>query len=490
MITNLHRHLHREDGVAMIVALMVAFVVLMLSGIVVAQSIHSLDSSGYDRQRLLSVNAAEAGTNTWYQHLQTTPIVSLAADCTIPPQDIDTGPSVATFEASATFYAADGATVMDCSTFSDTTYPSYALISSTGTVADQTPRTIETLMRLTPNYGGFGAAILANGPTSFGNNFDIYGSSGNDGDVYVLNGDLTISAGIPSIQGNVYVPYGDAQLDANLTIWGNLWARDDVVIENPSVVKGSVLSELGSISGSPGGLIEGAAAALGDIDQSGGLTINGSVSAFTEVPVTPTQIFPEIGYVPLNWTGAGYTLCGPSCYAASAGANNCIKARTWITSWAALADPPPVVVNITGGSACTFRTPTPTTTYLIKDDLAIISDWGFDLGNRTNWYGSGQPVKQLHFISTAPAVSCPTSGLATNKDISVGNNQNFDAYVNVLFYTPCTATLRNSNAFSGQVMATNVSIENNFKMNYKPVLVPGVTGITGFKQDIAYIHEA
>ena len=91
MMTNLHRHLKREDGVAMIVALMVSFVVLMLSTIVVAQSLHSLDASGYDRQRLLSVNAAEAGTNAWYHHLQTTPILTLAADCTMPPQDIDTG---------------------------------------------------------------------------------------------------------------------------------------------------------------------------------------------------------------------------------------------------------------------------------------------------------------------------------------------------------------------------------------------------------------
>ena len=75
MLTSLHRHLRREDGVAMIVSLMVAFVVLMMSTIVVAQSIHSLDSSSYDRRRLLSVNAAESGTNHWYQYLQTTPIV-------------------------------------------------------------------------------------------------------------------------------------------------------------------------------------------------------------------------------------------------------------------------------------------------------------------------------------------------------------------------------------------------------------------------------
>ena len=63
-----------EQGVAMIIAVSVSFVVLMLATVVVAQSIHSLDSSGYDRERLLSVNAAEAGTNQWYAYLQTTSV--------------------------------------------------------------------------------------------------------------------------------------------------------------------------------------------------------------------------------------------------------------------------------------------------------------------------------------------------------------------------------------------------------------------------------
>ena len=60
----------------------------------------------------------------------------------------------------------------------------------------------------------------------------------------------------------------------------------------------------------------------------------------------------------------------------------------------------------------------------------------------------------------------------------------------MFFYTPCTATMCEHNTFAGQVMAANVSVSNNFKLSYRPVLVPGITGITGFKQDIAYIHEA
>ena len=71
----------------------------------------------------------------------------------------------------------------------------------------------------------------------------------------------------------------------------------------------------------------------------------------------------------------------------------------------------------------------------------------------------------------------------------MGNNTNFNSFTNVSFYTPCKATMNNQNAFSGQVLSRSVSIGNQFKMNYKPVLVPGITGVTGFKQDISYIHE-
>src|SRR5688500_4632895 len=106
-----------EHGVAMIMAIAVAFIVLLLSTVVVAQSIHSLESSGYDRERLLSVNAAEAGTNHWYAFLETTPPVDMAADAgcdggtgalTISDM-VQSGPSAAAFTSVGTFYAADGA---------------------------------------------------------------------------------------------------------------------------------------------------------------------------------------------------------------------------------------------------------------------------------------------------------------------------------------------------------------------------------------------
>src|SRR5947207_606033 len=140
--------LREERGMAMIVALLVSFVVLLLSTVVVAQSIHATQGSGYDRERLQSVNAAEAGTNYFYSYLQTTAPASVS--CNAVTQTINSAPSTSTFTATPSFYDATGA-AMSCP-FSNTNYPSSAVINSVGQAAGQAPRTFQTYMRLTPNY--------------------------------------------------------------------------------------------------------------------------------------------------------------------------------------------------------------------------------------------------------------------------------------------------------------------------------------------------
>ena len=106
---------------------------------------------------------------------------------------MQSGPSPAAFESVGTFYAADGATTMNCSTFNDTNFPSFVKVRSTGTINGSPNRTIETYVRLTPNYGGFGAAILAVNGTTITNSFTVTGNSGNDGDIYILNGNFRVT---------------------------------------------------------------------------------------------------------------------------------------------------------------------------------------------------------------------------------------------------------------------------------------------------------
>jgi hypothetical protein len=117
-------------------------------------------------------------------------------------------------------------------------------------------------------------------------------------------------------------------------------------------------------------------------------------------------------------------------------------------------------------------------------NLAIVTQGSIKMNNRNDWYGSSG--KSLYLIvnyrSIFPA-SCSSS-----YDITTSNNSNFhDA--SVLFYSPCTVTLNNSNNFTGQALGNTVNITNNFTMSYKPVLVPGVPTLMGFDQGIVYVRE-
>ena len=471
-----------EQGVAMIIAVSVAFVVLMLATVVVAQSIHSLDSSGYDRERLLSVNAAEAGTNEWYAYLQTTPSLAMSVDAGCSSSTglltlsdtVQSGPSAAAYDAIGTFYGSDGVTQISCATFTDSTFPSYVKVRSTGTINGSPNRTLETFVRLTPNYGGFGAAILAVNGTTITNNFTISGNSGNDGDIYILNGDFRVTNGM-TLYGNIYVPNGTATLENNSIIKGNVWSHGTLTLQNPATIQGDALSSTGDITGA--GFINDDATAAGDV-VTATITIGGIVTEGVTMPAVPTQTFPQITSSTASWIASGYQLVD---YSANVGLTKCAKVRDWIkNTW-----PGSPITNalIRIDTTCTF-TNSNNDVFSVKGNLAILSDGGFNLTQQSNWNGTAGSIKNIHFI-TVYSASCP----GTTKDITVSNNTNFNSYTNVSFYTPCKATMSNQNAFSGQVLSKDVSLGNNFKMAYKPVLVPGITGVTGFKQDISYIHE-
>jgi Tfp pilus assembly protein PilX len=462
--------LNDERGMALIVSLMVAFVILMLSSVVVAQSIHSLDASGYDRERLTSYNAAEAGVNAWWEDLQTVALASLS--CSAKAGVMNTAPNEAQYSAAATFYAADAATTMTCP-FTSANPPSYVKILSTGSSEGEAAREVEAFGKLTPVRTGFGAAIMAVNGTTFSNSFTVYGSGGNNGDVYILNGNLNITNS-PTIYGNVYVPAGSATFANNSEIKGDLWANGTVSLSNPAVVSGNAKSTAGNISGS--GTVTGNATALGTTTVS---TVGGSRYPGTNPGAVPTQTFPQITNATTAWTSAGYTLVSFTGASACTNAYNYIHntgSGTWATS--GLTN---IVVQIS--ATCIFSNGN-NDTIAIRGNLAVVSDGSFAFSQQSHWNGTSAPIKNVYFISGYTAAACTGT-----KNITVGNNTNFDAFTNVFFYTPCTATMNNTNNFSGQVLAANVTIGNQFTMTFQPVLVPGQGTVTGFSQDLAYIRE-
>jgi hypothetical protein len=118
-------------------------------------------------------------------------------------------------------------------------------------------------------------------------------------------------------------------------------------------------------------------------------------------------------------------------------------------------------------------------------NLAIVSNGGFTLNQRSTWNGSGA-TRDLFFLSAWPtsgSPSCPT------QNITFGNLTGFNTLVQTSVYSPCAVTMNNNNSsFLGQVVGATLSVGNNFNMSYRPVLIPGAN-ITAFKEDLAYIRE-
>lgn len=472
--------LREERGMAMVVAILVVFVVLILSTIVVQQSIHNVDQSGRDRDRLLAVDAAEAGLNNFYNYLQTTPLDEIAAapytEASGPMVvELDTAPTTAGFTATAVYYDEAGVP-MDPATFTNANHPSSVYVRSVGTVDDGVPRTMETWVNLTPVYGGFGAAIITMNGLNLVNNLTLNGYTTNDADIYVNSGNLVVN-NQPDIFGSVYVVAGTASLSGNSNIRQNLWANGSVTINNPSMVTGSVTSSTSSItvSGSVGG------------NATAGTTITGSANvAGTSTPNTiqgppPSQPLPQIRWVESDWTDADIT--APDQPYVVVPFTDCTLARNYI-----LTNPTPpagfsgVVVRIDSTCALNFANNTSVT---LNGNLAIVTDGSIAFTNKNTWTGAGATRKLFLISAYRDGLNCASG----TYDITTSNNTDF-LNADVFFYSPCTINLNNQNkTFNGQVLGGTVNINNQFTLNYVPVKVPGAGEITGFDQDIAYIRE-
>ncbi|MBA3738677.1 MAG: hypothetical protein H0W97_08905, partial [Actinobacteria bacterium] len=248
-----------ERGVAMVLALTVTFVVLLLSLYVVRLAIHDVDQSGYDRRRLLSVTASEAGVNDYYAYLSellrggeqntlSTIKCSLQAG-------VSTGPNTATYDATIQFYNAAGGTVA-CPPPSGTV-PSAVRITSTGLAPSGLPRVMESYSQLAPIYGGTRAALLSGGNTTFSNKLTLNGFDGSDADAY-FNGNLSITNN-QSFSGSLYVQ-GSISISNSSLIDGTLWALNGITM-NQGVVNGDAYSTTAGISISNPAVIYGDAKA-------------------------------------------------------------------------------------------------------------------------------------------------------------------------------------------------------------------------------------
>jgi hypothetical protein len=474
-----------ERGIAMVMALLVTFVVLLLGTTVLAMAVHNSEQSGMDRKRVQSVSAAEAGLNKAYSYI-TSPPGGISAMSNTLSGTVGSGPGGSSYAVTLTYYLTSDAGPGSQITppFSSSYYPRSALIESVGASNGKTPRTMETFVQLTPVIGGFDGAILSNSSTTFTNAFTVNGYQGNDGNVYILNGDFSAPSGLENIKGNIYVPGGTAYVATSVHIYGQVWANGSVTLDHSqALVDQDVKSSASSVS-----ILKGAASGKGYYctTVTGASAIAGGTQHTCTLGAPPSQPFPLIKYVASDWASSDPPYTN---FQTFTGASACTSARDYIQNTGGYAGSGFSGRNV-GATVVYINATCPlvmtnNATIQLNGNLAIITRGGVDFSQRSMWNGvSG--TRYMHVISAYPdagSPSCPT------QDVHFGNNTGFDTHVSAIVYSPCTVTMENNNtAFQGQVIGQNVIIGNNFNMTFFPVKVPGLNPI-GFDQDIAYIRE-
>jgi Tfp pilus assembly protein PilX len=466
-----------ESGMAMIIALLVSFVILTLSVFIVQLSIHNSTQSAYDRERVTSITAAEAGINQMWASVQNTNPASLP--CASPATGtVSSGPATGTYSVSAVYYDSSSA-AMSCPLASTAT-PAAVELTSTGTTANTAARKMQSYATLTPIRTGLNAAIISNTGTAFANSFTLNGNGSDNADIYIDSGDLDVS-NLPAIHGNVYVPTGAYSQTNNSVVYGNVWANGSITINNPATITGNGTSSTSSITktGGTGGTING--------NGTAGTTINASVTVGgTRSPSSPQGAPPSMPIPPACWTTSGSCTGQASAWTTTPYSytvhtdTDCTAAKTYLESGTITGDTVERIssvcnLNIANNDSITFT-----------GNLAIFTDGSITMNQQNSWNGS--TGNSLFFIvNYRSGLTCGT--YPGSYDITTSNNSNF-TNVQVAFYTPCTVNIANQNAFSGQILGNTVQITNNATINFKPTLIPGTGTITGFTQSIVYLREA
>ena len=472
-----------ERGVAMVVALTISFVVMLLSIFVVRLAIHDVDQSSYDRRRLLSVTAAEAGVKDYYAYMiqllrggQQNELSTIK--CTLSA-GVSTGPNEAVYDATIQFYGVAG-TPMACPPPSGAV-PSAVRISSTGQAPSGAARTMESYAQLIPVYGGTTAAVLSEGTTSLNNRMTVNGFDGNDADMYV-NGNLSIT-NQQTFKGNLYVQ-GSVSISNSSLIDGSLWARDSVTISQ-GTVNGDTISTTGSISVSNPAVIYGNAKARTTIASTSQIA-GQSYPNTTDLTNPPAQAMPPLPYDLSDWTNAGFAL------ASGAPFTSCATAKSWLTNPLNLPSVPIVglsynyVVRIQPSTACTLSFGSSDTVYL-PGNVAILTDCGITMSGNAQFQSVGGN-HALYLISVS-GTACSTGKNITTSNLTEFKNMVAPNRLDVFIYSPGTVSMGNQSAMNGQVYGTPVLATNQTTLNYIPVFVPGLTTVTGFRQNIQYLRE-
>jgi hypothetical protein len=292
LLTTFRRLKHDDEGSTLAAVLMVIMVVIAIGAATMQTAQHSNDVSSVDRERLQTVQAAEAGVNESIRALQAG---SRTCD------------GLVTTDGAAGTVLHDGADEVGRfrTRISPTTDANVCLISSWGyapTGDSRALRHIEVQTTLVPNHG-FPYTLFAEGDAGGADAGKAKVKNGGNvqGDIYA---EVLDSAWNSFDAENVITP--DTIVAKNNAVYtGTLWAGGDVTMGNGGNVGGSVLAS-GTKAGTQGNIVLNNAVVGLDARAKGTISgsdnVQGTVSANdASVPAPPVLQKPTFG-----WTAANY----------------------------------------------------------------------------------------------------------------------------------------------------------------------------------------
>lgn len=518
----------QDEGVVIVMALLVAVIAFVVMTGILAQAIHNVVLSGYARKRLAAVNAAEAGLNWYANQASTSGIVALgnagfgwtvpsdgcvtqsvASSCWYvfgpgnpvakPQATIATIPETATFEIRVLYTSVSPCVDGYCrltanpvgvlrlqdsteSPFPDTTY---AIVRSTGTVG-AVQRTLESYVRLRAIRGnlegGLAAISLCLGTAA---NVDVQGSLSVNNQA-VINGTRPVEfqTKCPNTysNGDLYVGSGQSlRVLATNDEGGSLTIRGGgVVVEStrPFFVGRDVWAEgrvqIGAVTSSashPIGCTSATQCINGDAIGSSVAIGPNAYLAGNEIVCNPAcpppAAFPDITWKASDWTSAGWTVL-PDVTDAS-GDNVLAKINSATV---------PTVIHIATTANCDLEFKASARSVInVNTNVAVVSECRFMFqSNSSTIQGSGA-LLLINASGPGAAVSCGSAGAITSgnyhapygpRDVTIEQNPLITS--GLFIYTPCILWLGNNQSqgsedrIKGQFVARYIIVDHRVVM--------------------------
>ena len=289
------------------------------------------------------------------------------------------------------------------------------------------------------------------------------------------------------VEGDIVAANGNIQLDNTCSAGGNVWASGTVGLQGNKTIGGDVIAAGTGITRiDPSTDIEGGVYARGEIDSWGQRCSSGatgwdaagdacSVARNTgadpvfynrldvEAPTKPLWV--DVNFVSADWVSRGWTVrtwTGPCLIDNKTSKNAPVTALSTYTT--------PTVIDARGCSSFTIST-SAKLTITMKTDLTFILPKTANIEDFTA-VSSGSADRALRFITpdTVPDGKPTLTGCGR---IDINNQNELEAPIAVIVYSPCPIYNSNQLTWRGQYYGSTVAFSNNSELTYVPIGIPG-----------------